>query len=362
MRPGPGACVAAALALLVSLHAGAQTREVSLRYSAPPACPSRAEFEQRVRVLTPRASFVDGAAVAQRFEVHVEIRGERRFVGTLRAGTEGGARVVEAEGCEELIGAMALVAAIAIDPAVMSTPSARRVTPSPIARSTRPRPRPRPRPRSRPRPRPRRRPRSRPRPRPRRRRRPPTPTPVAAPTSTEVDRAPARPSTWQLALAVGAETRTSPAPTPDVRCGRPSRAFGPGRRSRLPSSRASPTTAGRPASHASSSWPARPAPASNAPSVPPWRSAPACSSTSGRSDATGLQVAHPGDASRLWGDVSALARGRLGLGGAFHADASLGPSLSLTRPTYVFENPYVVVHQVPLLGLYASVTAGATFW
>jgi hypothetical protein len=73
-------------------------------------------------------------------------------------------------------------------------------------------------------------------------------------------------------------------------------------------------------------------------------------------------VAHPGDATRLWSDVSLLARARKTVSGSFYAEASVGPSLSLTRPTYVFEDPYIVVHQVPLLGLYAGLSAGAAVW
>jgi hypothetical protein len=97
---------------------------------------------------------------------------------------------------------------------------------------------------------------------------------------------------------------------------------------------------------------------------PTWVVAPCAQIDLGQARATGIEVARPGDAPRLWGDVSLLARARMNipLASSFHAEASVGPSLSLTRPTYVFEEPYVVVHQVPLFGLFAGLSAGAAVW
>jgi hypothetical protein len=343
MRRREGACVAWAFVLLVAAQASAQPREVALRYVAPGTCPSRGDLEQRIEALAPRAVFADGSGEAQRFEVRIDRRG-RTFVGALRAGVDGSTRTVAGETCEDVVGALALVAAIAIDPTAIAAPPAPDPVPvsaplsPPVPAPPTPDPLPRPDP-------------------------PPVETAplVLARSPAEPDRVPSRASRWRIDLGAGAEVRTAFAQTPLYGA-----AVAAGIRGR---GDLAPAISAGFAYDTGSSAAARFALATGEADGclhralgRSWVLAPCVQVDLGQARATGVQVAHPGEANRLWSDVSALARARVHLTREIYAEASAGPSLSLTRPTYVFEDPYVVVHHVPLVGFYAAVSAGVAVW
>jgi hypothetical protein len=116
----------AALALLPSFallvastaEADQDAREsVRLVYESSDGCPDREDFEALVRARTARALFVGPYSSARIFEVH--LTGEPPPRGQLtvrRDGVDEGAREVRAETCSDVAEALALVAALAIDP------------------------------------------------------------------------------------------------------------------------------------------------------------------------------------------------------------------------------------------------------
>jgi hypothetical protein len=329
-------CVAFALALLTPRRSSAEPREVALTYEAPVSCPSRAELQARVEALTRLAVFAEGPG-AQRFEIHVDRRG-KGFGGALR--TDAGTRTVEAERCDDVVSALALVTAIAIDPRAL-TASASAPTPAsafPLSSASAPAPE-----------------------------SAPAPTPESAPAPAlppiEPDRllsASRQPlPVGRLDVSAGAEMRTAFSPMP---------LFGGnvavGLRGRGPLA---------PAAYAGFAYDtgadtaARYALATAEVGACLERSlgaaftvAPCLQLDVGQARTSGVDVASPADATRLWSDLSLLGRGRMSLSRTFSVEASVGPFLSLTRPTYVFEDPTIVVHQVPLLGFYAGVSASAT--
>jgi hypothetical protein len=91
---------------------------VSVTYEAPPGCPKVDYFQQRVRDRAPRAVFVEqGARRAFRVSAHVE---EENWVGELAAlpaVDESSVRRVTGASCGDVIAALSLIAAVAIDPA-----------------------------------------------------------------------------------------------------------------------------------------------------------------------------------------------------------------------------------------------------
>ncbi len=317
---------------------------MALTYEGPSSCPSRADLESRVEALTHLAVFAD-APGAQRFEVHVD-RAASGFKGVLR--TDAGTRAVEAESCEDVVSALALIAAIAIDPRARTASAAASAVPAPVA-SPPPAaapafaPTPAPAPASAPAP-------------------APAPAPDLTAPPVVLDRsASTRALLGRADLSAGAEMRTAFAPMPLIggNVAVSLRGRGP----------LAPALYAGFAYDTGADAAARFALASAEVGACVHRSfgiavtlAPCLQVDIGQARTRGIDVASPADATRLWSDVSLLGRARMTLSRVFSAEASLGPSLSLTRPTYVFEDPTIVVHQVPLLGLYASVSAGAAIW
>jgi hypothetical protein len=120
--------------------------DVHLAYVAHGGCPSRDAFVAQVEARTNKARWVSGPEGARRFEVtlkRVTNQTEGRFVSRETDGRASDPRIVRSPGCDSVVGALALIAALAIDPEALSA----RPPPAPA-----PEPAPEPRPLVKPRP------------------------------------------------------------------------------------------------------------------------------------------------------------------------------------------------------------------
>src|SRR5258705_1914175 len=120
VRPVRFAIVVIAVVTTTDLvRADPEREDVVLRYDAPSACPDRAALEAMVGQRTPAARFVDGAERVFAITVRAS---ESGFAGELSVtGADGVAdRTLTAARCDDLVGALALVVALAIDPEAAS--------------------------------------------------------------------------------------------------------------------------------------------------------------------------------------------------------------------------------------------------
>jgi hypothetical protein len=95
-----------------------QDNRIDLQYSADDGCPSRSEFIARVRARTQLAEFVESDGTERRFDVSARIDGHRA-VGSFvsgRGNATGTARQVTSERCDDVVSALALIVALAVDP------------------------------------------------------------------------------------------------------------------------------------------------------------------------------------------------------------------------------------------------------
>jgi hypothetical protein len=122
-------CVATAgvalLTLLPSAFADAPPPSAPLRVelSAPPGCPASPDLLERVRRHTPRVRGAHADEPARSLRVHIAPRADR-LVAELRLvdGSETLERQVPGRTCEEVLAAVALITAFAIDPLASATP------------------------------------------------------------------------------------------------------------------------------------------------------------------------------------------------------------------------------------------------
>ncbi len=106
-------------ALLLAPATHADQEPVLLRYEALPGCPSRAEFVRQVDARTLRASWVLDHPSARRFAVVIGGSPEAPSGALTIVSAEGSAkRVVQGDSCQEVVAALALITAVAIDPQV----------------------------------------------------------------------------------------------------------------------------------------------------------------------------------------------------------------------------------------------------
>jgi len=99
-------------------QAWADQEGVYLEYSVSVGCPSRVQFENQVRERTALARFIDVRGPGRSFSVSASVN-EALAVGhvTSRRGDEvGSAREVSSRSCEDVVSALALIVALAIDP------------------------------------------------------------------------------------------------------------------------------------------------------------------------------------------------------------------------------------------------------
>jgi len=108
--------------------AHADEEVVELRYAAPPGCPERAEIEAAIRARTPNVRL--GAPARRVFAITIEAVADG-FHGTLLVDRVAD-KELAAPRCDDLATALALVTALAIDPAASVLP---RTSPRPAART-----------------------------------------------------------------------------------------------------------------------------------------------------------------------------------------------------------------------------------
>jgi hypothetical protein len=106
-----------AAALLVAAPLRAQEESVHLDYDASEGCPDRAAFIAEITARTSRARFVDAAADVRSFRATIRNQADRA-VGSLvsNTGQNGAERRVSGKTCSEVVSALALITALAIDP------------------------------------------------------------------------------------------------------------------------------------------------------------------------------------------------------------------------------------------------------
>ncbi|HEY5956205.1 MAG TPA: hypothetical protein VIV60_06620 [Polyangiaceae bacterium] len=120
-------------------HAEAQTESIYLDYSASAGCASRAEFVAQAQARTAVARFSDSPGGGRQFRVTVgQMNGHAVGRVSVGRGTSvGSAREVYAQDCNEVVRALALIVALALDPdaslTVESTPTANPNAPAPPA-------------------------------------------------------------------------------------------------------------------------------------------------------------------------------------------------------------------------------------
>lgn len=136
-RRGANACAVsiALVAVAGSAHAQDAPEPFAVDYSAPDGCPSASAFFGEVTARTPRARAAAAGERARVLHVRVEKRGEAH-AGRLwieEGGTTSTAREVSGGSCGEVVGALGLVAALAVDPRASVAPR-----PAPAAASTAP--------------------------------------------------------------------------------------------------------------------------------------------------------------------------------------------------------------------------------
>ena len=161
---------------LVASRARADARPIALRYAAPAECPDERAFRAQVAARTPLARFDDAATPAYTVTITAARKG---YAGRIES-SEGAAETHMSASCPELVGALSLVLALAIDPDARTAPIA--PPPSP------PQPPPGPS---------------------------PAPPPPAPPSAPERDATPsfAPPARWRASLGLDGALRSDVAPS-----------------------------------------------------------------------------------------------------------------------------------------------------
>lgn len=99
---------------------------LGLSFTAPAGCQDRAAFVHRVQAYTTKAHFTDDAS-GRLFAVSIAAAGPEQLIGNLEivSESERASRTVTGKTCPELLDALALMTALAIDPQALSTPQPR---------------------------------------------------------------------------------------------------------------------------------------------------------------------------------------------------------------------------------------------
>jgi hypothetical protein len=317
-----------ALGIASSALGGSTTFVV--RYDVPSECPGADWFESRVRFRTSLAEFASKGtplAVAVKHDAdgyHARLESSDASGNKLE-------RAVEGETCEEAIDALALVTALAIDPnaklTVVEAPTSASASAS-VA----------PPPKS-----------------------PPTDVSIAAPPITSD--APA----WSTNVGASLDAVTAIAPT--LSAGgdafvevdsRSSAALAPSFRLAARYVTTAVGSSTREADFARATLHADACPLRIGDDV--GLSARTCvTSDVGLLHVRGVDVANPASANRFWLDVGVLLRARWSVTSYF-VEASAGLFAPLTKDTYVFTTPRIVVHEIPSFAGIFSLGGGVRFW
>src|SRR5882762_3549124 len=113
-----GLAVVASVALWAT-HALAQDQLLHLKFQSAADCPGRDAFIAEVRARTERVRLVETKSNALELVVHADV-GADRAVGRLRLGSENADRRVTGKTCVDVVSALALIAALAVDPTAWS--------------------------------------------------------------------------------------------------------------------------------------------------------------------------------------------------------------------------------------------------
>jgi len=117
--------LALALALVPARAAAADSEPIRIVFHAPAACPDEAAFTAQVTARTARARIAAAGEVARTFTISITAQ-EARTRGTLRIDDPAGSpatRVVSGVTCEEVVSALGLITALAIDPRASTAPT-----------------------------------------------------------------------------------------------------------------------------------------------------------------------------------------------------------------------------------------------
>ncbi len=146
-RAASGAALAAAL-LCAALPAQAEKETIALDYQVGAGCPSRAAFVERVHTFTTKAEIATEAGAALRkFDVRV-LRSGSSVRGELTIDDHGAktTRQVAGTTCDEVISALALATAIAVDPDALGGSTTDAPPKPPVAEPPQSSPKPKPAP------------------------------------------------------------------------------------------------------------------------------------------------------------------------------------------------------------------------
>jgi hypothetical protein len=122
-------------ALLIAGPLSAQEESVHLDYAASAGCPDRAAFVAEITARTTRARFVDEARDVRTFTATIRTQGGRTLGSLIsNSGQMGAERRVTGKTCSEVVSALALITALAIDPSASTSQS----SPAPPDSSTSP--------------------------------------------------------------------------------------------------------------------------------------------------------------------------------------------------------------------------------
>jgi hypothetical protein len=142
-------CAALAAALLcMALPARAEKETIALDYQVGAGCPDRAQFVRRVHTFTTKAEIVsDDGAPLRKFGVQV-LRAGSAVHGELTIDDRGAktTRQVSGATCDEVISALALATAIAVDPDALGGASPDETSKPPVSEPPPPPDKPKPRP------------------------------------------------------------------------------------------------------------------------------------------------------------------------------------------------------------------------
>jgi hypothetical protein len=117
---------ASAAAQPTGVPAAGQEERVRVTYLAPAACPTEAEFLERVHSRVQRAHFAEPGELARAFDVTVSAEsGDAGFLGRLEfVDTDGqhASRSLKGAACDELASSLALITALAVDDRIAEAP------------------------------------------------------------------------------------------------------------------------------------------------------------------------------------------------------------------------------------------------
>ena len=128
--------VISCIALAGSSRAWARSEDIFLIYSASEGCPSRAQFENQVRARTARVRFIDEPGPGRFFRVYASVIDGHAAGGIISGASNSvsNMREVTSNDCDEVVSALALIVALALEPEASTTTSSS--TPERSERST----------------------------------------------------------------------------------------------------------------------------------------------------------------------------------------------------------------------------------